>query len=114
MNNRMRLKTYDNRKKMMVVAGEYDQNLQIFRKVVERKSHFMRIFSGYGIQEDVLERLKNLECRYVRLREERKGQEPRFYVSHLMDWFTEGHRWNFGHGWQRFLSVKKMKELYVE
>lgn len=104
----MKIRYYNEDMKELLSEGTYDRNLHLFSKTVNKKSHYMKVLSSYGIQEGVIEKLKNFGCKYVRLREE--GEDGKLLISHLSDWVLSA-TFNFGCGRQKFLSVKKMRKL---
>ena len=88
--------TYDPKKEKKVYVGSYDGIM--FRKKVGKK-HYMIKEKGYGIQEDVVQNLKELDCQYVEL--VTKTRVHRFPFPGLLEAEVK----NYGHGKQRFLKV---------
>jgi len=98
----MKVYCYDIGKGKNVSAGEIKtDNLgrQYFYKKVSAK-HFMVKEHGYGIQEEVLQRL--LQERISTIIIKTKTTE---IISELYDWLQKPVR-NYGHGSQRFLGGK--------
>jgi hypothetical protein len=94
------IKVYDQKKEKEVTAGLYDG--VVFTKMAKEK-HFMRMFNGYGIQEEALQKLKELGCQRVIIKTNNDGN----YYSLLDDWFQCEVR-QFGNGQQRFLDRRFM------
>lgn len=92
----MKLYTFDSKKGREVVAGTLKDN--VFIKKVSPK-HYMYKERGYGIQEDVLQRLSELKCEKVQIH-----TSSAIYESFLYSWFDNPVK-NYGHGNQRFLSL---------
>jgi len=96
--------TFDPQKKRIVFAGIF-YNRNFFKKVDQR--HFMRMVQGYGIQEDVIERLLKRGCEKVILK-----TPLCLLVSNFSDWLEEDiDSIDYGSGKQVFLPVKRMKRI---
>ena len=95
----MRIHCFDPRKNKKVLAGEYNSFDYTFIKKC-KKSNYMIIEKGYGIQEEILENLKNIGCINILLIVGNKQ-----YISLLSDWMKQPIK-NYGHGNQRFLKLK--------
>lgn len=91
------LYTYDPKKNKKVLTGTYKN--RIFFKTVSAR-HFMFKEQGYGIQEAIIEQLKELGCQKVYIETSTKT-----YKTEFSDWLNKEIK-NYGHGNQRFLSVK--------
>lgn len=94
------LYTYDPKKNKKVLTGTYKDGF-FFKKVSSR--HFMVKEQGYGIQEDVIEKLKELGCERVYIE-----TPTNTYRTEFSDWLKQEIK-NYGHGNQRFLSVNRTK-----
>ena len=90
--------TYDPKKKKKVVAGTLIDGA--FWKRVKAE-HFMKVEQGYGIQEDVIQRLKEMKCSTVLI------ATPTFtYEMSFSDWERAPIK-DYGNGLQRFVKVTK-------
>lgn len=107
---RRTVKTHDPKKGYEVKAGEVwnDEEVIFFIKEVERKRHYFRLVSGYGIQADVFEKLKKAKVSVIMIKEKDTGI---VYVSSIEDWKEHQGKGNWGHGRQYVLSEKYMKSL---
>ena len=94
------LYTHDPKKNKKVLAGTYKEEI-FFKKVSSR--HFMVKEQGYGIQEDVITKLKELGCEGVYIE-----TPTTTYKTKFSDWLNQEIK-NYGHGNQRFLSMNKTK-----
>lgn len=95
--------TYDPKKKKNVLAGFYDRQEKTFYRYV-KPEHYMKIVGGYGIQEDVVQKLIKLGCSAIKI----KAQDG-IYFSEIEKWLTPDIRaMDFGHGKQRFLPLVRM------
>lgn len=75
----------------------------VYRKVVNREKHLMRIFNGYGIDSSILERIIEEGCREIRVKETDTGN----ILSTTPESFMEnGVGRDFGDGSQVFLPLK--------
>ena len=96
----MKILCYDPGKKRNVLAGDYDPINHTFTKKVNKR-HFMVLEKSYGIQEEVLQRLKFLRCERIVIVSKKKE-----IVSLLEDWLKRPIK-NYGHGSQRFIGGQK-------
>ena len=94
----MKILTYDVKKRRNVVVGNLSST--IFTKKVTNK-HYMIIESGYGIQESVLNLLKTKGCKEIHIQTKKK-----LIVTNIDEWFSYGHKKDYGHGLQVFLNIK--------
>jgi len=94
----MKIFTFDTKKEKQVLAGEYSPELKTFYKKCNSK-HFMCIEKGYGISEEVLQQLIQLDCRYIIIR-----TKTTTINSELNDWLKKPMK-NYGSGNQRFIKV---------
>lgn len=98
----MKLYCFDPKKKKIILAGIYNEDLKIFFKDV-KPSHFMVIEKSYGIQDEILQQLKRLGCQDICIK------TKLFYIqSKLEDWLKKPIK-NYGHGNQRFLGGNNAK-----
>ncbi len=95
----MKLYCYDTGKGKNITAGEIVRfNLEDqFVKHVNNK-HFMIKEHGYGIQNEILEQLKEMGIKKVRI-----IAKNHINISLLEDWLKQPIK-NYGHGNQRFLE----------
>jgi len=91
---------YDPKKNKRIKAGSLLGD--VFIKQVTSK-HYMRREQGYGIQEEVLEVLKEKGCKYIIIKTKISS-----YTSKLSQWIGLPVK-NYGHGLQRFMRVDKME-----
>lgn len=96
----MTITTYDVRKSKIVKAGALIDG--VFIKECNSK-HFMKIHQGYGIQEDVIQKLIENKCEKVMIK-----TTTEVLISNLIDWLQFGVVSDYGNGKQRFLPVRKM------
>ncbi len=95
-----RIFSYDPQKKKSVLAGIYDFVFCEFTKEVKPR-HFMLREKGYGISEDVVQQLINLNCRIISIYT--KNKDYHFDFETLLNAPIK----NYGAGEQRFLKVIK-------
>ncbi len=94
----MKLFTFDPKKNKQVMAGEYNPELKTFYKKV--KPHmYMVIERGYGISEEVLQQLIQLDCKYIIIH-----TKTRTINTELKNWLVRPIK-NYGHGLQRFIRA---------
>lgn len=104
----MRIYTHDPHKGKPILAGHL--NGVIFKKTVDSNKHKLRTFDAYGIQEDVINRLSDLQGLmpiWVVIQETDTGKD---YRSLLDDWLSYGVTRDFGNGFQRFLGLNHMNK----
>lgn len=101
-----RITTTDPVKKKVVMIGLYDDVLNTFTKPVNSE-HFMVAFNGYGIQQNIYEKLLKKDARVI-IKPQSKSYT---LVSDIKDWELMGHSSSIGGGKQRFLDVKVMKKI---
>jgi len=100
----LKLFTYDPQKKKTVLVGELHEDKSFHKEV--KSSHFMRVCQGYGIQENVIEKLVEVGVEKVILHTSDGGK----LSSKLSDWLEPDIRvMDFGAGKQRFLPVNRMR-----
>lgn len=98
----MKLLTFDPKKNKQVLVGELIVDT-LFREVDPK--HFMRVLQGYGIQEVAFEEIVRRGVIKIVLKE--LGTNKR-WEARVKDWVEHGRVADYGHGKQRFLSVKFM------
>lgn len=76
----------------------------LVRKVEPK--HFMRVLQGYGIQDIAFQEICKLGIKYIGLKEIHAGDT---LYSKVEVWKDKGAVKDYGHGKQRFLSIKYMK-----
>ncbi len=78
----------------------------IYRKEVDSKKHRMKIYDGYGIEEDIIQELREKGCVEIRIRETDTG---RLLKTPFSEWLEHGivadHQ-----SIQRFLPLKHFEE----
>jgi len=99
-------------RKGTILAGEMVHlgDIRILAKKVDSTKHKMRLFTGYGVQDDVYRGyIKELDG-FVLLHETDTGK---FLVSEMQKWVEHGasRTFNEADGGQRFLSTKYMAEF---
>ena len=97
----MIIETFDEGKNKMVTCGEVVGDTY-FRDV--KMEHFMLKYFGFGIQEEIIDKLENNDIKEIILITKKK-----LFKSTLADWIAYGHIDDFGHGKQVFLSTKYMQ-----
>ena len=97
----MQIKIYDFKKGRSVLAGTLSGN--VFTKRVNPAKHKMRVMDGYGIEEDVFAKHA---FDIVRIEE----QGGNIYESPRSIWDIQYAK-DYGHGKQKFLSVKDMQKV---
>jgi len=93
---------YPQEGKEMVVGDVIDTD---FVKDVKSKN-FMRVVQGYGIQEEGFAKIPKEVKRIILLEKD----TDKTYVSNFTDWILHGKVADYGHGKQRFLSIKYMEK----
>lgn len=86
------------------VIGEFREG--VYRKIVDSEKHKMKVYDGYGIDEDIIDQLKagEEECKEVRLKEKDTGS---VYSVDFATFFDKGIRKTFeGQTAQVFLPLK--------
>jgi hypothetical protein len=98
----MKIYCYEPRKEKNILAGEIkicnDGYKYFYKKVLP--IHFMIVEHGYGIQEEVLQRLVQEKVERIIIKTNTSE-----IVSKLEDWLNRPIK-NYGHGAQRFLGGK--------
>jgi hypothetical protein len=95
----MIIRCHDPRKNKDVVAGEYNRDNFTFIKKV-KPEHFMLAEHGYGIQEEVIQKLIILECKTIIIKT--KNDTYAFNFTDLPKDIQ-----NYGSGRQRFLRISR-------
>lgn len=99
----MKFLTYDPHKKKKVLCGELIGDT-LFRWV--KPEHFMNVVQGYGIQEIAFRQLVKKDCKYIILKEKDTNKR---WKANIKAWKELGRVADYGHGKQRFLSLKYMR-----
>lgn len=100
------MRTFDPAKEKDIFVGQFDGT--IFHKKVARTKHYMRREEGYGIQEEVVLRLKEASCRYIRISDEDTGKVYLFPFETI--WNIKPREYS-RHGLQRFLKISKTEKI---
>ena len=103
----MKLFTVDTKKKKSVFVGNILGDT--LYKEVENK-HLMRVVEGYGIQENTMRTLHEKGVRRIIIKNIETGKE---LSSSLDAWNINGRVADYGHGKQRFLSLKYMGDCSI-
>jgi hypothetical protein len=101
-----KLYTYDPRKRKKVLFGASSGNI-LFRKV--KPQHFMRINQAYGIQEIAFQDVCLQGIKKIVLIEEGTGER---WEASIESWKENSKIADYGHGKQRFLSMKYQKKSH--
>jgi len=101
----MKIFTKDPAKPRKVMAGYIDGDW--FIKEVKRSKHYLRVVSGYAIQDDVVNQIKD-KVANIRIKEVDTGSE--FSVS-MVDFLNASRPWTHGHGTQRVISERYLTKL---
>ena len=97
------LLSYDPKKNKRIKAGTFDEDTKVFTKECSAK-HFFKIIGGYGIQEDVIQKLDELLCEEVIIK-----TKVGSYHSKFLAWLGPTMiPKDYGHGKQRFMAIAKM------
>lgn len=93
---KIRIITFDPKKGKQVLVGDFENGI-LYKRVTS--AHFMIKEQGYGIQEDVIERLKELNCEIVRIIATTKTFDIPFIE------YLKVEPKNYGNGPQRFVKA---------
>jgi hypothetical protein len=96
------LKTFDPKKRRIVMAGTILGD--VFKKRVGKK-HFMIKYNGYGIQNEVLDKLIREKVKTIEI----TTHEGNVLKSDIADWVARGKSKSHGHGRQTFLDINFME-----
>ena len=96
--------TYDLKKKCKVKAGYYNPDYRTFIKIC-LPEHFMILEQGYGISEDVIQKLERRGCDKVLIHT--KTQK---LISNFEEWKKRIPK-DYGSGLQRFLPTEMMRRI---
>ena len=91
---------YDEGKDRIVCGGKIKGDT--FYRKVDYSKHFMRNENGFGEQDVILTQLKRKGIKYIDI-----NMGSAHLVSSIKQWLQKPIR-NYGHGEQRFLTVKEM------
>lgn len=97
---RQKIYTHDPKKRKAVLSGIYDTILKTFYKKVN-DDHYMIKEKGYGIQDDIVEELKNLGCEYIVIKTKKYTYKFKYKILERKS------PKDYGYGKQRFLKVKE-------
>ena len=103
----MKLLTYDPAKNRTVLCGELIGDT-LFRDVEAK--HFMRVVQGYGIQEVAFQKILEEGIKKIVLKEKHTKKN---WEATTDRWIDKGKVIDYGHGKQRFLSMKYMKNHLI-
>jgi len=95
----MKIFSFDPHKNKKVLAGDYDYSKSTFSKKVSAK-HYMIKEGGYGISEDVIKQLIQLNCEIISIITKKK-----IYNIEFLELINAQIK-NYGHGNQRFVRIK--------
>ena len=98
----MRITTFDKTKNEEIFVGMYDTETRTLNKPVNREN-FMIKEAGYGIQEDVVVKLRDLGCEKIVIKADNILYE---FPMPLLE--TQSPK-DYGHGMQRFLKKREGK-----
>lgn len=101
-----RVTAHDPIKNEVVFTGLYDDVTNTYTKNVD-SNHFMVAFNGYGMQQNIYEKLLQKGAQVV-IKPHAKSYT---LVSNIKDWEIAGISSSIGGGKQRFLDVKVMKKI---
>jgi hypothetical protein len=87
------------------IIGEYNPDQKIFRKRVKHATHYFRKYNAYGIQKAAVDRLAELGCKEVRIKEEDTGK---IYFAPFDLWQTSTLIENHSYGDQVFVPLASM------
>lgn len=87
------------------IIGDYNPEQKIFRKHVKHATHYFRKYNAYGIQKSAIDRLADLGCQEVRIKEEDTGN---IYFAPFETWRTSPLIENHSYGDQVFVPLKEM------
>ena len=99
----MKLTAFDPGKNKYVLCGEVVGDT-LFRWV--KPEHFMRVLQGYGIQEVAFQKIMMEGLKKIVLKEEKTEQR---WEADVETWKLNSKIADYGHGKQRFLSLKFMR-----
>ena len=99
-----KLFVYDIGKKKIVLTGYYDHSHKVFFKMCVSE-HFMVKEHGYGISEEIIQRLQQLGCNKIKIH-----TKTVTLISNFEDWLKRKPK-DYGHGLQRFLRVETMRKI---
>lgn len=99
----MEVLSFDPKKGKKILCGELVGDT--FFRWVDPK-HFMRVVQGYGIQNDAFQTVLARGAKKIVLKETATEQR---WESKTDDWLKFGNIADYGHGKQRFLSLRYMR-----
>lgn len=83
---------------------------KIYRRQADSKKHKMKIYDGYGIEEEIIQDLKERGCVEVRIKELDTG---RLLKTPFSEWLEHGIVADHG-SVQRFLPLKHFEEYGIK
>jgi hypothetical protein len=101
-NSYKELFSFDPKKCKQVASGKYYFDISEFCKEVKPR-HYMIKEKGYGISEDVIQQLIQLDCQRIRIK-----SKNNIYLFDFIGILSSPIK-NYGHGEQRFLKIKDIK-----
>lgn len=103
----MKLHAYDPAKQKLVLVGQWSIEESALIRDVDQ-DHFMNVVQGYGIQEVAFQKVLSIipKIKYIIFNEVYTGDR---LTADIPTWLEHSKVMDFGHGKQRFLSVKFMK-----
>ena len=99
-----KLLAYDPAKKKTIKCGQYIGNI-LFRDV--EAQHFMKVVQGYGIQEVAFQSMAEVGITKIVIKEHHTDMR---WEADLQTWLKHGRVADYGHGKQRFLSMKYLRQ----
>lgn len=100
--SKMKILSTDSKKNKTILCGNLVADT-FFRDVTPK--HFMRVVGGYGISEDAFQKITELGCKKVVIKDIVTHQS---WESAINDWIEHCNIADYGSGKQRFLSLKYM------
>ena len=101
----MKISVYDPKKRKKVTVGIYNIPKRTLTKKVS-KEHYMILERSYGISEEVVNQLKDLNCKWIQIITSSAVYSVSFYT-----FLTYSRIKDYGHGQQRFLPVIHMARM---
>lgn len=97
-NSYKELFSYDPKKGKQVASGKYNLDTQEFCKEVKPR-HYMIKEKGYGVSEDVIQQLIQLDCQRIRIKSKKN-----IYLFDFIGILSNPIK-DYGHGKQRFIKI---------
>ena len=99
----MMIRVKDPARDKTVCIGELNNG--IFVKPVNRKKHYLRVAKGYAIQKEVVDTLKDNDCKEIHFVE----NKSRVFTIDMTTFLNHAVSFNAGHGNQMVI-----KEIYLK